>query len=153
MRAIRVASAIFLALVFLYAGLDKLFHYDGFLSALRGYLLVPDGWEPGLAPSVILVELWLGCSLLIKAWRGRAAAAAAVVLSLFTLATAINARWAPGVECGCWFTLTLGETTTSHIVQNLILLGLALSIWLDERGETGQLSAAAEINRKEEVAS
>jgi uncharacterized membrane protein YphA (DoxX/SURF4 family) len=153
MRTIRVASAILLTLVYLYAGLDKLFHYQGFLSALRGYLIVPDGWEPALAPSVILVELWLGCSLLIKTWRGRAAAAAAVVLSLFTLATAINARWAPGVECGCWFTLTLGETTASHILQNLVLLGLALSIWLDERGATDQPSAVAEINRKEEVVS
>lgn len=151
MRTIRIASAAFLAVVFLYAGLDKLFHYGGFLSALRGYLLVPDGWEPGLAPSVILVELWLGCSLFSRPWRGRAAAAAAGVLSLFTLATAINARWAPGVECGCWFTLTLGESTASHILQNLVLLGLALSIWLDERGPAGQPSAAAEINRKEVV--
>lgn len=151
MKTVRFVSAAFLALVFLYAGFDKLFHYGGFLAALRGHLLVPDGWEPALAPAVILVELWLGCGLLIRPWRGRAAAAASGVLALFTLATAVNARWAPGVECGCWFSLTLGESTAGHILQNLVLLGLAVSIWLDERGPTVQPSAAAEINPKEVV--
>lgn len=133
MKVVRALSLLFLAVLFLYAGVDKAFHYGGFVKALDGYVLVPDGLGRFLALPVILAEVLVGAGLLLKAWRPPAALTAAVLLSVFTLALAINQRYAPGVECGCWFTVTLGQATGSHILQNVLLLGLALSVWLDER--------------------
>jgi uncharacterized membrane protein YphA (DoxX/SURF4 family) len=138
-KTVRTLSLLFLSLLFLYAGIDKAFHYGGFVKALGGYVLVPDGFERLLALPVILAELLVGAGLLYKPWRQPAALLAAVLLTAFTAALAINQHYAPGVECGCWFTVTLGKASASHIVQNLILLGLALSIWLDERGGRGEL--------------
>jgi len=134
MKTVRSISLWFLAALFLYAGLDKAFHFPGFVKALGGYVLVPDGIERFLALPVLLTELLVGVGLLIKPWRLSAALLATVLLFAFTIALAVNQRYAPGAECGCWFTVTLGRATGSHIVQNLLLLGLSLSLWLDERG-------------------
>jgi len=133
MKLIRIPSLLVLAALFLYAGADKAFHYGGFVKALGGYVLVPDGLEGFLALPLILSEVLVGVGLLVRPWRSPAALLAAVLLSVFTLALAVNQHYAPGLECGCWFTVTLGKATPSHILQNVLLLGLALSIWLDER--------------------
>lgn len=138
MKIVRTLSLLFLALLFLYAGIDKAFHYGGFVKALGGYILVPDGLERYFALPVILAELLVGAGLLFKPWRQPAALLGAILLTAFTVALAINQRYAPGVECGCWFTVTLGKASASHVVQNLVLLGLALSIWLDERSIRSQ---------------
>jgi uncharacterized membrane protein YphA (DoxX/SURF4 family) len=132
-KIVRSLSLVFLAALFLFAGVDKLFHYGGFVKALDGYVLVPEGLERHLAMPVILAELLVGAGLLLKAWRTPASLLAAILLSVFTVALAVNQRYAPGVECGCWFTVTLGKATSSHILQNVLLLGLAVSVWLDER--------------------
>lgn len=131
---VRPLSLVLLAALFLYVGIDKALHYGGFVKALGGYVLVPDGFERHLALPLILSEILIGIGLLLASWRSAAALLATSLLAVFTLALAVNHYYAPQVECGGWFTITLGTGTTSHIVQNIILLGLAFSIWLDERG-------------------
>jgi uncharacterized membrane protein YphA (DoxX/SURF4 family) len=133
MKWIRLLSIVFLALLFLFTGFDKAFHYGGFVKALAGYVLVPPGAERFLALPVLLTEILVGIGLLVRSWRIPAALLAATLLTLFTVALAVNQRFAPGVECGCWFTVTLGRASAAHIAQNVVLLGLAVSIWLDER--------------------
>jgi uncharacterized membrane protein YphA (DoxX/SURF4 family) len=132
-KYVRIVSAAFLGLLFVYAGVDKAFHYGGFVKALGGYVLVPDGLESFLALPLILCEILAGVGLLVPAWRRPAALVAMVMLAAFTAAIAINQHYRPGAECGCWFTVTLGKASSAHVLQNLLLLGLAASIWLDER--------------------
>ncbi|MEA2603910.1 MAG: hypothetical protein QOF89_4902 [Acidobacteriota bacterium] len=133
MRLVSLASRYFLAAVFLYAGIDKALHYGGFVNALRGYVLLPRAAAPYLALPIILCEIFVGVSLLVRPWRSRAAVLAAGLLAVFTLALAVNQHYAPRTLCGCWFTLTLGRSTPLHVLQNLVLLGLAISVWMDER--------------------
>lgn len=134
MKMVRPLSLLLLSALFLYAGIDKAFHYGGFVKALGGYVIVPDGLERHLALPLILSEILIGCGLLLRSWRPAASLLAAGMLAVFTVALAVNQYYAPGVECGCWFTITLGRATTSHILQNVVLFGLAISIWMDERG-------------------
>jgi uncharacterized membrane protein YphA (DoxX/SURF4 family) len=131
---VRPFSLALLAALFLYAGIDKALHYGGFIKALGNYVLVPDGYERHLALPLILIEILAGCGLLIGSWRSPAALLSTGLLTVFTVALVVNHHYAPGVECGCWFTITLGRATTTHVLQNIVLLGLAFSIWLDERG-------------------
>ncbi|HTQ80620.1 MAG TPA: MauE/DoxX family redox-associated membrane protein [Thermoanaerobaculia bacterium] len=133
MKILRILSIGFLAGLFLFTGLDKAFHYSGFVKALDGYVLVPRGLGPHLALPLIACELWVGVSLLVRPWRPAAAAAATLLLTLFTIAFTVNQHYAPGAECGCWFTITVARATSFHIVQDLILLGLAATLWLEER--------------------
>jgi uncharacterized membrane protein len=142
MKALRILSIGFLALLFLYAGLDKAFHYGGFVKALDGYVLVPRGFGPHLALPLIACELLVGLGLLVRPWRPAAAGVATLLLALFTVALAVNQRFAPGAECGCWFTLTVARATTSHIAQDLILLGLAATLWYEEKKGGGQVEVS-----------
>lgn len=124
-------STYFLALIFLFAGIDKLYHYDGFLNALNSYVLVPKGAAEFLAAPLIMAEICTGLGLLAVGWRRTAALAATVLLGIFIVALAFNYFFQPGSICGCWFTITLAKGTKLHVLQNSVLLGLALSIWFE----------------------
>jgi uncharacterized membrane protein YphA (DoxX/SURF4 family) len=133
LKHISILSAVFLALIFVFAGIDKIFHFDGFVNALASYAVVPTAVARYLALPVVLSELWVGASLLIPRWRRTAALAGAVLLAIFTVALIGNLYFSPGSICGCWFTLTLGRSTRLHVLQNVVLLALAVSVWLDYR--------------------
>lgn len=133
MRLLSLVSAWFLTLVFLYAGFDKVVHYDGFVNALGSYALVPSSLAAGLAPVIILLEILVGLGLLLSAWRSRAALVGAVTLAAFTVALVVNLIVAPGSVCGCWFSLTLAQSDGGHIALNLLLVGLALTLWIQGR--------------------
>jgi uncharacterized membrane protein YphA (DoxX/SURF4 family) len=143
LRHISLLSAVFLAVVFLFAGIDKIFHFGGFVNALASYAVVPAVLARYLAVPVILSELWVGLGLLVPRWRRLAALAAAALLSVFTVALIGNLYFSPGSLCGCWFTITLGRTTHMHVAQNVVLLALAVSVWLDERRSRRPQGAAA----------
>lgn len=134
MKNVSLLSAVFLAVVFLFAGIDKIFHFGGFVNALASYAVVPAAVARYLALPVVLSELWVGVGLLVPRWRRTAALAAAVLLAVFTVALIGNLYFSPGSICGCWFTITLGRTTRMHVAQNVVLLALAVSVWLDYRG-------------------
>jgi uncharacterized membrane protein YphA (DoxX/SURF4 family) len=128
-----------LAVLFLFSGIDKILHFDGFLDALRNYVLLPR-WAAGyVGPPVIVTELLVGAGLLFKAWRRPAALTAAVAMFFFTLAVAGNYFAGSRGICGCWFTLTLSQSTELHILQNLVWGGLAAMVWWEE----GQAPPAA----------
>lgn len=129
MKKIDLGILLLLAVIFLFSGIDKLLHYDGFVNALRSYILVPRGWAPYLAAPVIAAELLIGIGLFLRPWRRMAALTAAGMLAVFTIAVALNYLLGGRGICGCWFTITLARGTGMHIVQNLIMLGLALSLW------------------------
>jgi len=130
------AASLFLTLLFVGSALDKAFHLDGFVKALGSYVVVPEAFAGALAPAVIGLEAWVGVGLSLRRWRHPAATAAVALLALMTAALAVNAVYAPGSVCGCWFTLTLGEATGAHVVLNLLFLALAFTLWRDSRAST-----------------
>ena len=128
-----------LAAVFLFAGIDKALHYEGFVNALRSYVLLPKGWAAHLALPLISTEIVLGLGLLVPAWRRPAALAGGALLVLFTAALLIDQRYGGNSICGCWFTFTLAEGTNTHIGLNLILAAMAFILGLE--GGRGTASA------------
>ena len=80
MRWMTLASTVFLSLIFLYAGFDKVVHYDGFVNALGSYVVVPSGLAAGLAPTLILLEILIAVGLVFPSHRSRAALAGALAL-------------------------------------------------------------------------
>lgn len=133
MKYVTVISNYFLAAIFMFTGIDKLFHYKGFIIALSSYIVIPDGTAEYLALPIILSEIWIALGLLIRAWGKVAALIGAVAMAIFTAALIVNYVYAPESICGCWFSITLGTATITHIIMNLTLLGVAIVIWLDRR--------------------
>ncbi|NJL29978.1 MAG: DoxX family membrane protein [Thermoanaerobaculia bacterium] len=129
MKHVDLAIALLLAAIFLFSGGDKIFHYQGFLNALMDYVLVPRGTSSLIAPVVIAVELCIGIGLLVRPWRRQAALVAAGTLAIFTTALVFNYLYGGRGICGCWFTITLAKSSELHLVQNLLLFGLSLSVW------------------------
>ncbi len=143
MSAFNRAILLLLSLLFLLAGADKIAHYDGFVNALRNYSLVPRGSAPILAPCVILVEVLVGAGLWWRPWRARVLVTAACLLGLFSVALGINLLDGNRGICGCWFTITLGQSTWMHITQNLILAALSLCLLWEETRAASESSARA----------
>ena len=141
MRFIDRGIVLLLAAIFLFSSFDKVFHYEAFVNAVRNYVLVPRGWAPYLAPSLILVELMIGVGLLVRPWRRSAALTAVFTLAAFTAAISFNYLYGGRGICGCWFTITLANSTNLHLLQNALFLCLALSIWFDE-GKRSRMAAA-----------
>ena len=127
------AIIFFLAVVFLFSGIDKIFHYEGFVNALRNYVLVPRGMAPYFAMPVIVVEIMIGLGLLFKSRRRAAALGAVATLALFSTALGLNHLYGERGICGCWFTITLAQGTAMHLTQNLILAAMAAVTWWDAR--------------------
>lgn len=133
-----------LATLFLFAGIDKIFHYSGFVKALGNYVLVPQGTAAWIAGPLIGIEIVVGAALLIPSWRRPAALVAFGLLVGFTAALTVNYFFGGRGICGCWFTVTLAEGTSLHIVQNLVMAGLALIVgW--ESGSSGDEALPARI--------
>jgi uncharacterized membrane protein YphA (DoxX/SURF4 family) len=122
-----------LSVIFIFAAVDKLLHYQGFVNALYDYVVVPFGLAPYIAPAVIGLELLVGIGLLIPAWRSYAALTAGILLIIFTLLVALNYQLGGRGICGCWFTITLAKGTLLHVIQNLLLAALASVLWWADR--------------------
>jgi len=132
-KLIAAGSRYFLAALFIFAATDKLFHYQGFIKALGNYVLVPHGAAEYLALPIILTEVWIGAGLIVRPWRTPAGLLATGLMLMFTCALTLNYVYAPRSVCGCWFSITLGTATITHIVANLFLVGLSITVWLDAR--------------------
>ena len=134
-----------LAAILIFSAFDKILHYQGFLNALLDYVLVPVNSTTILAPAVITAEIVVGIGLLVRLWRRQAAFAAAFLFLIFTAAVALNYVLGGRGICGCWFTITLAQSTEHHIAQNLLMAGLALSLALShtEEASAGETSPAS----------
>lgn len=133
MKALDKVILFVLAAIFLFSGIDKMVHYEGFMNALRNYVLVPKGSASLLATPLIIIELMIGLGLMIRPWRASAALTAALTLAVFSAAIGLNYFYGGRGICGCWFTITLANSTGMHIAQNLLLLALALTVWWEAR--------------------
>jgi uncharacterized membrane protein YphA (DoxX/SURF4 family) len=125
---LQTASILFLTLLFTLSSLDKLFHYRGFVNALRNYVILPPGVAPYFALPVITVELAIAIGLLMPTLRKTVAIIGALMMLIFTTALFTNFLYGSKGVCGCWFSFTLAQGNTSHIVSNLMLLGLFLTL-------------------------
>lgn len=124
-RWVRFGSIVLLASLFLLSAFDKLLHYDGFLTAVGNYVILPTGVAPYVAPIVICTEFLGGFGLLVNGWRRPAAFLISILLLIYAIMLSINKYYNPSAICGCWFSITLGESTLTHIIQNLLLAWLA----------------------------
>ena len=138
-------SVVLLASLFCFSSVDKLFHYSGFLNALRDYSLIPQGFAKYLAMPVIITEAVISSGLMFKQSRRTSAFIGSCILVLFSVALFVNYLYGKRGICGCWFTITLAQGTGMHLLQNLFLIGLLVSIWWNERSNKVSSLAAPSV--------
>lgn len=128
MRHIPLISSILLGLFFFLVGFDKLFHIGEFMRSLDGYVVIPKGVSRYIAYPIIFSELWISVGLFVTPWRKIAGFLAAGMVLAFTVALALNYIYAPEASCGCWFTISSGRINLAHLLQNTVLMGLAIFV-------------------------
>ena len=116
--------------LFSLAAIDKVIHFNGFVTAVQSYQLLPTSLERSAAVFFIMAEFAIALGLLTKRWRRAACLAAILLLATFT---AVYMAVEPVGTCGCWFTLTLNKGGYFHVLQNLVFIALAILTWMDDR--------------------
>jgi uncharacterized membrane protein YphA (DoxX/SURF4 family) len=92
----------FFSYLFLVSGWHKLGELNDFTRSISDYELVPASWAPLLARGLMVAELALGLGLLIALTRTPALLLSIALMSIYTLAIAINIfRGRRDLNCGC----------------------------------------------------
>lgn len=116
----------FLALVFLTAGVSKLWDGTRFATTLRALGVESPRGVRAARVGVPVAETTLAIWLLIGSHPTSASFVAAVTLLLFTVAL-LELRRRDAYGCAC-FPWDEGEVGVGHVLRNLFLIGVAVSI-------------------------
>lgn len=121
MEALLLAARLFLALVFIVAGIGKLTDQPGFRTALADFG-VPLALTPFAAPLIPLLEIAVTIALLttVVAWWGSVGAVA--LLILFTVAIIANLVQGRQPDCHCFGQTHSEPASWTSVARNVVLL-------------------------------
>ncbi len=134
---------VFVAAFMALAGIDKLFHYPGFVNAINDYRILPIPLGKYLAPVLISLELGVGAGLCRRSWRRSAARLSTLLLVILTIAWSANKALGARGICGCWFSINMGNDRV-HLILNITLIFLSLLIWYGEADRPLALDSTSE---------
>ncbi|MDF1564545.1 MAG: DoxX family membrane protein [Deltaproteobacteria bacterium] len=126
---------LFLAVVWLWAGIAKLGDPAGFAEEIANYQLLP--WVAPYVASILPgVEIVLGLALLLPPWTRMARASALLTtgaMAGFTFAVTTVVARGIDISCGCFGTGT-GPVTGLTVLRDVALTAAAAAaLWLSQR--------------------
>jgi hypothetical protein len=133
--AIGGLCAFSLALIFGASGVMKLRDLEMFEGSLANYQLAPQWMEKSLAYVLPIIECAAAVGLLTTSTRAAAGPSLLALLTIFTVAIAINlARGRTNIDCGCFGPALRQELSGWLLVRNLSLVALAVMAMLPANG-------------------
>jgi uncharacterized membrane protein YphA (DoxX/SURF4 family) len=117
-----------LGLVFLSAGINKLLHPAQFATAVKDYRVIPDAVATPVATALIIVECFIGVSLLAGRFIGPALLLSAAILLAFIGAVGLNLYRHRVISCGCFG--NPNEQITSRTICRLFIYLAAVTVGL-----------------------
>ncbi len=129
-RRLEILARIFLGLVFLVFGLDKIPHPDAFARAISNYRLLPDGLVNLLAVTLPAVECLCGLLLLTGQWVRSAALVTACLLVIFLGAVGISLARGLDIHCGCLNAESGRKIGLKLIAEDLLMFAAAVFLVL-----------------------
>jgi uncharacterized membrane protein YphA (DoxX/SURF4 family) len=120
---------LFLAFIFIFASLDKIFHPQAFAQTVFNYQLLPDGLINLTALILPWLELLVGISLLLNCWMSGAAAIAAILMTIFVGVIFFNLNRGLDISCGCFASVS-DETPINGLTmfRDIVFLILAFCL-------------------------
>lgn len=127
---LRLALAVVLGGVFIYAGILKVWDPVKFAKDIQNFHILP--WALGVRLAFYLPWLEIICGVaLITVWlRSGAAAILTGLTAIFIIATISAKARGIDLDCGCFGSATKNLTFAWHMVILVALLGGLLALWL-----------------------
>jgi len=125
--SLAIFSRLVVGVLFLLAAILKLTSRNDFAKLIGALGLLPSAWSPGVALGLPLVEIVVGCALVLGITPMLAGAVASLMLVVFTIALALSlSRGRSDLSCGCFG----GRATIGwHMVlRNVAFLFVAVSV-------------------------
>jgi uncharacterized membrane protein YphA (DoxX/SURF4 family) len=134
MKMLIALARVALGAIFLYASSDKLFHPAEFADMVMGYRMVPSEFITLVATVLPWLELLVGLGLVFGLLSAGCAAWATIMSSVFLVAKVSVIFRGLDVSCGCFSVSGGSSISWADIPANVVLLGMALSVWLKGPG-------------------
>lgn len=126
---------LFLGILFVYAGLVKIFDPLGFAHALYNYHILPAWLINPLAIILPWIEVLAGASLLVGIMISGGALVVSGLLAVFAIAIGVSLIRGLDIACGCFSTAAAAEPISwLAVVRDLLLLGMGVQILLFDQG-------------------
>lgn len=120
------SARVFLAAIFLIAGIPKIFAGKSLSNAVRALGVESRGGVAAVRIGVPIAETAIGVWLLAGVYPAAASFTAAAMLTVFTYVLfQLRKREADGCACFVWDD---GKVGAGHLVRNLVLMSVALSM-------------------------
>lgn len=123
---VALASRFAVGLIFVGAGVEKLFDLPEFERAVADYQLLPRGLNHVMARALPVIELLCGAALLVGLLAPVAGLVAAICLLGFSVAAAINLARGRAIDCGCGGAAASRQIGWDLVAGDVLLAAAAL---------------------------
>lgn len=122
-----------LAIIFLYAGIEKVINPDDFSVAIYNYRLLPDYAINFVAVILPWLEIIIALNLLFGINVRGAALLSALLFLTFATALTINLARGLDISCGC-FGASSENINWFYLVRDLFLFCISIFVFVCDRG-------------------
>lgn len=120
--------------VFVYASVNKIFNPEGFARIIHNYRLVGPAYINILAIILPWLEFIMGACLILGIKYRAANAVILAMLTVFTIAMAINYVRGVNINCGCFSTSeSVKSNLLVRVVEDLLLMAGCILIMLKNK--------------------
>ena len=122
-----------LAIIFFYAGIEKIIDPGDFALAIYNYQLLPDGTINLLAIFLPWLEVLIAASLITGICIRGAALISALLFLTFATALTINLVRGLDISCGC-FGASSGNISWLYLARDISLFCMSIFVLIYDRG-------------------
>ena len=121
---------IVLGMLFLVAGLAKIFDTAAFAKVISNFTLAPESWVIPLAIFIPYAEVILGLMLLLNFYLRFAIGAGSILLVVFTGVSLYEyVLTGNAADCGCFGKLLARQNNWSLFLENAVMFGALIVSW------------------------
>ena len=139
-------SRLIIGFIFVYAGMEKISDPEGFARAINNYKLIPFSLINIAALILPWIEVTLGLLLIFGITVKENAFIASTLLGIFIIAITVSLVRGLNIDCGCFGTVSGSKIGIQKLIENFLLILLALYIIYFDKGKISLNDEVKKVN-------